>query len=144
MAVVIYKSSDGNVQMEVNLERDSVWLTQAQIAELFGTQRPAITKHLNNIFKSNELDEIRVCSKMELTADDGKKYTTKMFNLDSILSVGYRVNSAKATQFRIWATTILKNHLVKGYSLNKSIFCLKQRKILDFSELRALIDCPEL
>jgi prophage maintenance system killer protein len=103
----------------VTLDHDTIWLSQKQIAELFGTQRPAITKHLINIFKSKELDEGSVCSILEHAAEDGKKYKTQYYNLDAVLSVGYRVNSRNATQFRIWANNILKDYLVKGYALNE-------------------------
>jgi len=106
--VVLYKN-----RLEVQLKAETVWLTQAQIAILFGTKRPAITKHLSNIFKSKELNRKSVCSKMEHTASDGKKYTTQFYNLDAIISVGYRVNSARATQFRVWATKVLKQHLTR-------------------------------
>src|ERR1041385_1575516 len=92
---------------------------QARIADLFGTKRPAITKRLANIFRSGELRRISVCSKMEHTAGDGKIYRTQYYNLDAIISIGYRVNSTRATQFRIWATQILKKHLVDGYTLNE-------------------------
>jgi len=98
--IAIYKSKDGPV-LEVRFEGESVWITQGQIALLFGTQRPAITKHLNNIFKSGELDEKSVSSILEHTASDGKTYKTRFYNLDAIISVGYRVNSRRATQFRI-------------------------------------------
>src|SRR3990167_4083213 len=98
--IAIYKSKDGQV-LEVRFEGESVWITQGQIALLFGTQRPAITKHLNNIFKSGELDEKSVSSILEHTASDGKTYKTRFYNLDAIISVGYRVNSRRATQFRI-------------------------------------------
>ena len=101
--IVIYQTKDKKVQLEVKLEQETVWLTQKHIAQLFGTQRPAITKHLHNIFKTEELDENSVCSILEHTAPDGKKYKTLFYNLDAIISVGYRVNSARATQFRIWA-----------------------------------------
>ena len=94
-------------------------LTKGQIALLFGTQRPAITKHLSNIFKSGELKENSVCSILEHTAADGKIYKTAFYNLDAIISVGYRVNSNRATQFRIWATKTLKNYLIKGYTINQ-------------------------
>ena len=117
--IIIYTSEDGNIQLNVNLSQDTVWLSQQQIAELFGTKRQAITKHLKNIFFSQELKEEAVCSILEHTAKDGKKYQTKFYALDAIISVGYRVNSAKATQFRIWATALLKEHLIQGYTLDK-------------------------
>jgi prophage maintenance system killer protein len=123
--IIIYKAKDGKTKLEVNLQEDTVWLMQTQIADLFGTQRPAITKHLKNIFTAGELDEKSVCSILEHTASDGKIYKTSFYNLDAILSVGYRVNSKRATQFRIWATKTLKDHLIKGYTINEKR--LKQR-----------------
>jgi len=93
--IIIYQSPDGNTRLDVKLEEDTVWLMQAQIAELFGTKRPAITKHLSNIFKDGKLEEFSVSSILEHTASDGKTYNTKFYNLDAILSVGYRVNSKK-------------------------------------------------
>lgn len=117
--VVLYAAQDGSTQLEVTLENDTVWLSQQQIALLFGTQRPAITKHLQNIFKTKELDQRLVCSKMEHTAADGKVYLTNFYNLDAIISIGYRVNSKYATQFRIWATTILHQHIVDGFTVNE-------------------------
>jgi prophage maintenance system killer protein len=117
--IIIYEMSDGQTGIDVTLENDTIWLSQMQIAELFGTKRPAITKHLLNIFKTNELEERSVCSILEHTATDGKNYQTKYYNLDAILSIGYRVNSKNATQFRIWANRVLKEYLVKGYSINQ-------------------------
>ena len=114
--IVIYTAKDGHVELDVNLADETIWLSQQQLADLFGTKRPAITKHLRNIFNSNELDENSVCSILERTADDGKRYKTKFYNLDAIVTVGYRVNSNQATQFRIWATQVLKDHLVRGYT----------------------------
>lgn len=116
--IVIYQSQEGKPAIDVRLQNDTIWLNQKQIAELFDTQRPAITKHLANIFKAGELVEDSVSSILEHTAEDGKNYQTKFYNLDAILSIGYRVNSKNATQFRIWANTILKDYLVKGYSIN--------------------------
>ena len=115
--IVLYQP-EGSVSLEVRLENETVWLTQQQISELFGTGRQDITKHLKNIFASNELDENSVCSILELTAADGKNYKTKVYNLDAILSVGYRVNSKNATLFRRWANSVLKDYMLKGYSLN--------------------------
>jgi prophage maintenance system killer protein len=116
----IYQSQDGSLVLDVHIKNDSAWLTQAQMAELFGTQRPAITKHLGNIFKSGELEKQAVCSKMELTASDGKNYSNQVYNLDAIISVGYRINSINATRFRQWATQVLRSHLEKGYSIHKA------------------------
>lgn len=118
--IILYQPDEA-IRLEVRLENDTVWLTQAQIAELFGTGRQAITKHLKNIFGSAELDEDSVSSKMELTASDGKVYKTKVYNLDAILSVGYRVNSKNATLFRRWANSVLKEYLLKGYSVNRRL-----------------------
>ena len=115
--IVLYQP-EGAISLEVRLENETVWLTQQQISELFGTGRQAITKHLKNIFASNELDENSVSSILELTAADGKNYKTKVYNLDAILSVGYRVNSKNATLFRRWANSVLKDYMLKGYSLN--------------------------
>ncbi len=114
--IVIYTAQDGHVELDVSLADETIWLSQQQMADLFGTKRPAITKHLRNIFNSNELDENSVCSILERTAGDGKKYNTKFYNLDVIVSVGYRINSHQATQFRTWATQVLKKHLVRGYT----------------------------
>ena len=119
--IIMYQVADGTTNLDVRLEEETVWLTQKQIAELFDTKRPAITKHLGNIFKSGELIEYSVSSILEHTADDGKNYQTKFYNLDAILSVGYRVNSKNATQFRIWANRILKEYLIKGYVVNEKI-----------------------
>lgn len=115
---ILYTTSNGDVKLNVLLQDESVWLTQKAIAELFGVQRPAITKHLLNIFESEELEENSVSSILEHTASDGKKYDTKFYNLDAIISVGYRVNSSKATQFRIWATQTLKEYIIKGFVLD--------------------------
>jgi death-on-curing family protein len=117
--IEIYKTKDNQIKVEVRLEKDTLWLNQKQIAEVFGTQRPAITKHLSNIFKSGELNEKSVSSILEHTAKDGKIYKTQFYNLDAIISVGYRVNSKSATRFRIWATQTLKDHLVEGYTINE-------------------------
>lgn len=115
---ILYTTSNGDVKLNVLLQNESAWLTQKAISELFGVQRPAITKHLLNIFESSELEENSVSSILEHTAADGKKYETKFYNLDAIISVGYRVNSTKATQFRIWATQTLKEYIIKGFVLD--------------------------
>jgi prophage maintenance system killer protein len=122
------------------LVEDTVWLTQKQIAQLFGTQRPAITKHLSNIFKNKELKKDSVCSILEHTASDGKIYRTKYYNLDAIISVGYRVNSTRATQFRIWAANILKKHLIDGYTLNEKRLKLSEHKYLELQNALKLLD----
>ena len=125
--LVIYQTPDGNMSIDVTVKSESIWLTQRQIAELFGTKVPAISKHLKNIFATGELDEDVVISKMETTsrhgAMPGKTQTTetKFYNLDAILSVGYRVNSKNATAFRIWANRVLKQYLLQGYAVNERI-----------------------
>ena len=115
------------MKLEVRLVDETVWLTQQQIAELFGTKRPAITKHLSNIFKSGELDENSVRSILEHTAADGKIYKTQFYNLDAILSVGYRVNSRNATIFRQWANKVLKEYLLRGYAINQRLIEMNDR-----------------
>jgi len=117
--IEIYKSADNAIELQVSFDNDTVWLSQKQMAVVFGIQRPAITKHLKNIFISGELNESSVSSILEHTAKDNKKYQTQFYNLDVILSIGYRVNSMRATQFRIWATQRLKDYLVQGYAINE-------------------------
>jgi hypothetical protein len=115
---LLYTGNDGKVNVEVFLKDETVWLTQKAMAELFGVNIPAINKHLKNIFNSGELEEDSVISILEITAADSKKYKTKFYNLDAIISVGYRVNSYQATQFRIWATKTLKEYIIKGFVLD--------------------------
>ena len=114
-----FKVDEKEKGIQVRYENETLWMTQKAMAELFDVGRPAITKHLNNIFKENELDKGAVCSKMEHTAEDGKKYQTDFYNLDAIISVGYRVNSVRATQFRRWATGVLRTFTIQGYVLDK-------------------------
>lgn len=115
---LIYTTPEGDVKIEAFLHKENIWLTQEKMSELFGVQRPAITKHLQNIFESHELNENSVSSILEHTATDGKKYKTKFYNLDAIISVGYRVNSKRATLFRIWATKVLKEYVIKGFAMD--------------------------
>lgn len=115
---ILYTAPSGEIRVDVLLQNESVWLTQKAIAELFGVQVPAISKHFKNIFEEGELVESSVVSKMETTASDEKRYITNYYNLDAIISVGYRVNSTKATQFRIWATQTLKEYIIKGFVLD--------------------------
>ncbi len=132
--IIIYETSDHQTKVEVKIDRETVWLTQKQIAKVFGTQRPAITKHLKNIFLSGELEENSVSSVLEHTASDGKEYKILFYNLDAILSVGYRVNSTQATQFRKWATQRLRDYLVKGYAVNQKRLEQLQQTIQIISE----------
>lgn len=124
--IILYQP-DASVKLEARLEDETVWLTQQQIADLFGVKQPAISKHLKNIFESEELDEASVHSILEYTAADGKLYRTKFYNLDAILSVGYRVNSKNATLFRQWANRILKEYLLRGYSVNQLLLHMESR-----------------
>jgi hypothetical protein len=116
--IIFYNTPAGDVRIEVVFNEETFWLTQKRLAELFGVEVPAISKHLKNIFESNELREDSVVSKMETTAGDGKKYLTSLYNLDAIIAVGYRVNSFQATQFRIWATKSLREYIIKGFVLD--------------------------
>lgn len=115
---LFYASDNGSIKIQVLLGDETVWASQKGMAGIFDTSRENITIHLKNIFESNELDEISVCKESLLPATDGKHYKTKIYNLDAIISVGYRVNSHKATQFRRWATTVLKEYLIKGFTLD--------------------------
>jgi hypothetical protein len=116
--VIFYTTPKNQVRVEVHFEDETFWLTQKRMAELFGVQVPAIAKHLKNIFAEGELLENSVISILETTAADGKRYQTQFYNLDAIIAVGYRVNSAEATQFRIWATQVLKEYIIKGFVLD--------------------------
>ncbi len=126
--IVLYQP-DESIRLEVKLdaEHETVWLTQQQIADLFGTKRPAITKHLSNIYSSGELDKNSTCSILEHMGNDGKqRYSTTYYNLDAIISVGYRVNSMNATAFRRWATSVLRDYLLLGYSVNRHLIALQE------------------
>ena len=132
--IILYQSESGSSIFEVNLEKDTVWLNRAQLSELFDRDIKTIGKHVNNIFKEGELDKESVVANFATTAKDGKTYQVENYNLDVIISVGYRVKSLKGTHFRIWATEKLKTHLVKGYTLNQ------QRFQKNASELNAALE----
>lgn len=132
--IVIYKAPDGSTQLDVKLEEETLWLTQIQISRLFETERSVITKHIGNIIKTKELIERSVCAKFAHTASDGKTYKSNYYNLDMIISVGYRVNSIRGTQFRIWANKILKDYIVKGYSLNEKRLNEQTEKIQELEK----------
>lgn len=125
--IIIYKTSDGETSIDVNLRNDTVWLSQAQMAELFQKDRTVIGRHIKNIFREGELEESLVCAKFASTKDYGRregfsqKTETNLYNLDVIISVGYRVKSKRGTQFRIWASKVLKQYLVQGYVINEQI-----------------------
>jgi len=133
--IVIYKSPDGP-EIQVKFEQDTVWLDAHLIAKIFDVQRPAVVKHISNIYKTGELNKKSTCSILEQVAGDGKIRKMSLYNLDTIISVGYRVNSQKATQFRIWASKILKQYLTRGYTINKKRLSEAQNK---FFELQAAI-----
>ena len=141
--IILYQT-DNSVEVQVRLEDENVWLTQAQIAILFGTKRPAITKHLNNIYKTGELDEDSTSSILEHVGNDSRQtYQTKYYNLDAILTVGYRVNSKNAALFRKWATQVLKDYMLKGYAINQRFERIEHRvneteKKIDFFVKTAL------
>ena len=130
--IILYHPNE-TIQLEVRLEEESVWLTQAQMAELFQTTKQNISLHTNNIFKEGELDRLSVVKESFTTASDGKNYRIKYYNLDVIISVGYRVKSLRGTQFRQWANQVLKNHLLKGYSINQRLQTL-ERTVAEHSQ----------
>jgi hypothetical protein len=117
---VIYQTKNGAITLKQNTSADMLWASQNQIADIFEVKRPAVTKHIRNVLKDKELDENSVSSKMEHTAEDGKIYKVQFYSLDVILAVGYRANSKKAIAFRQWATKTLKDHIYKGYTINKN------------------------
>ena len=134
-SIVLYTTDDGNTQLEVKLEKDTLWLTQSQMAELFGIDRTTILRHIRNIYNSEELEESSTCAKNAQVRIEGKRMIQRdipFYNLDMIISVGYRVNSRKATTFRRWATSILKQYLIKGYAID-------QRRLDHYDELKDVV-----
>ena len=122
--IIIYQSEDGQTQVDVRMENDTVWLTQAQMAELFQTDRTSIVRHINNIYKVEELERESTCAKIAQVQMEGSRAVTRqvpIFNLDMIISVGYRVNAKRGVQFRKWANKILKDYLLKGYAVNERL-----------------------
>lgn len=135
-SIEIYRSQDGSVQLNVKLENETVWLTQSQMAELFGVDRTSIVRHIRNIYKSEELEESSTCAKNAQVRIEGQRQIVReipYYNLDMIISVGYRVNSKNATSFRRWATSVLKQYLIKGYAINQQI------KIDRYNELKDVV-----
>ncbi len=124
--IILYQP-DSTLSLDVRVENETVWLTQAQMTELFQTTRNNITLHIRNIFKEGELEESSVCKESLLTAADGKRYKTKIYSLDVIISVGYRVKSVRGTQFRIWANKVLKDYLLRGYIVNQRLLYMEKR-----------------
>lgn len=132
-SIVLYTTDDGNTRLEVKLEKDTVWLTQSQMAELFGRDRTVITRHIRNIFREGELDENITCAKFaHMGVDKDQIYETTMYNLDVIISVGYRVKSINGTKFRIWATALIKQYLIKGYAID-------HRRLDHYDELKDVV-----
>lgn len=135
-SIEIYRSQDGSIQLNVKLENDTVWLTQSQMAELFGVDRTSIVRHIRNIYKSEELDQNSTCAKNAQVRTEGNRSILReipYYNLDMIISVGYRVNSKNATSFRRWATSVLKQYLIKGYAINQQI------KLDRYNELKDVV-----
>ena len=134
-SIVLYTTDDGSTQLEVKLEQETVWLTQSQMAELFGIDRTTIVRHIRNIYKSEELEEISTCAKNAQVRLEGSRRIQRdisYYNLDMIISVGYRVNSKRATTFRRWATSVLKQFLIKGYAID-------QRRLDHYDELKDVV-----
>ncbi|MFZ1984773.1 MAG: virulence protein RhuM/Fic/DOC family protein [Desulfatitalea sp.] len=140
MDVILYNAEDGKIQLEVQLEKDTVWLTQDQMSDLFGRERSVITKHVRNVFREGELEEASVRAKFAHTADDGKTYQVQCYNLDVIISVGYRVKSNRGTQFRQWATRVLREHLVRGFTLNEKRLQEQEQKLVDLRRTVGLLE----
>lgn len=138
--IEIYRGLQGEVIFDVDAEGETIWATQAQITELFGVDRTVVGRHLRNIFREGELDEKRVCAKNAHTGPDGKTYQVNMYNLDAIISVGYRVNSKKATNFRIWATSVLKQYVTGGVAVNER----RLKALAEKRELKKLHDVEEM
>lgn len=139
-SIEIYRSQDGSVQLNVKLENETVWLTQSQMAELFGVDRTSIVRHIRNIYKSEELEEFSTCAKNAHVRIEGERQIVReipYYNLDMIISVGYRVNSKNATAFRRWATTVLKQYLIKGYVINQQIKLDRYNELKDVVRLMA-------
>ena len=140
--IIIYTSEDGTVSLDTKLENETIWLTQKQMAALFGVKTPAINKHLKNIYREGELKENATISILEIVQKEGSrnvKRETVFYNLDVIISVGYRVNSSRATNFRIWATNVLKEYMTKGYALNKKILSAQKKNLLNLQKAISLI-----
>jgi prophage maintenance system killer protein len=138
--IILYQSPDGKAILDVRLDRETVWLTQEQMSDLFGRERSVITKHVRNVFKEGELEESSVCAKFAHTATDGKTYQVQCYNLDVIISVGYRVKSKLGTQFRIWATNVLREHLVRGFTLNERRLKEQEQKLGDLRRTVGLLE----
>ncbi|MFH1200771.1 MAG: virulence protein RhuM/Fic/DOC family protein [bacterium] len=139
-SLVIYQAKSGAIELRGDFSRETIWATQAQIAEVFDVTIPTINEHLTNIFKSQELSKSSVIRKFRITANDGKIYDTQFYNLDAVISIGYRVNSKTATEFRKWATKTLREHITKGYTLNKKVILKNYDQFLkNVTDIQALL-----
>ncbi len=138
--IVLFETEDGQTQVQVNLRDDTVWLNAHQMAELFQRDRTVIVRHIGNIYKTNELEPTSTCAKNAQVAKDGKIRQMDFYNLDMIISVGYRVNSIRGTQFRIWATNVLHRHLVEGYTLNQRRLEAQTEKLQALQQAIGMID----
>ena len=142
--ILIYQTEDGQTQVDVRMENDTVWLTQAQMAELFQTDRTSILRHINNIYKIEELDRDSTCAKIAQVQMEGKRTVTRyvpIFNLDMIISVGYRVNAKRGVKFRQWANRILKEYLTKGYAVNDR---LRRDQLGELRQLVQVVGCGSI
>jgi len=138
--IVIYTTPDGKETFEVNLKKESVWLDAHQLARLFKRDRSVIVRHINNVYSAKELDKKSTCAKIAQVAQDGKKRQMLIYNLDTIISIGYRVNSKRGTQFRIWATNVLKEHLIKGYTINEKRMREDRAKLTEFQKTSRIME----
>ena len=138
--IIIYTTEDGKEKFEVNLKEETVWLSLHQISKLFERDKSVISRHIKNVFEAEELSRKSVVANFATTATDGKVYKVDYYNLDLIISVGYRVNSKRGTQFRIWATNVLKNHLIQGYTINQKRLQENQSKIKELQKTSRMIE----
>lgn len=146
-SIVMYTAEDGSLQLDIKLENETIWLTQKQMAMLFDVKKAAISKHISNIFKQEELFPDSTVSKMETVQKEGDRLITRYidyYNLDIVLSVGYRVNSKKAVRFRQWATSVLKDYLIKGYAINQNITQQRYDELKDVLRLMGINESPTI
>ncbi len=142
--IALYTDKRGNVELRADIEKDTMWATQDQIAQLFNVDRTVVTKHIGNIFIEGELKKKSVCAKFAHTGPDSRQYLTNFYNLDAIIAVGYRVNSKRATKFRIWATKVLREYLVKGFAMSEHQITKSPEGLEGLHEAIALIESKEL
>jgi hypothetical protein len=138
--IVLYTDKRGNVELRADVEKDTIWATQDQIARLFDVDRSVVTKHVNNVLKDKELDRKTTCAKFAHVLEDGRQYLTNFYNLDVVLAVGYRTNSTRAIQFRQWATRILRECLIKGFNLDRRKIALSAERLEDVKEAIAFME----